>query len=456
MPDVLTARCHEVVRTYRQASSVVEALRGVSASFPASALSAIVGPSGSGKSTLLRILAGIDLADAGEVTVDGERVDRMSASRRRRLRRDRVGYVFQRPSDNLFPHLTIGEHLELSRATSGRRPFDAVEAVGLANRLGHRADQLSGGEQQRAAFALVATTGVRLIVADEPTAQLDDASSSALLEGIAGLVDVGVAVIAATHDPLVRSAADSVVELDHGVLVTGRRSDRPSRARLERSLDLREPAGAAVLSAHGLRKMFHQGGRRIAAVSGASLALHPHELVALTGRSGSGKTTFLNLLSGWEEADGGTIRWADGRTVARRAWRELAVLPQQLGLLDELTVRENVEYPIRLAPDIEVPAEAVVDLLERLGLDLLSHRYPPEVSVGEQQRAALARALVLSPLVVLADEPSGHQDAGWAGAVFDALRRSASDGSACLAATHDALGVGYADRVVHMDDGALA
>jgi putative ABC transport system ATP-binding protein len=248
-----------------------------------------------------------------------------------------------------------------------------------------------------------------------------------------------------------------VVELDHGARVAGERTDRPGRVRpAERTLDLPEPAETAVLSAHGLRKVFHQGGRRIVAVSGASLALHRQELVALTGRSGSGKTTFLNLLSGWEEADGGTIRWADGRTVTRRAWRELAVLPQQLGLLDELTVRENVEYPIRLAPDIEVPGEAVVDLLERLGLDRLSHRYPPEVSLGEQQRTALARALVLSPLVVLADEPSGHQDAGWAGAVFDELRRSAIDGSACLAATHDAVGVRYADRVVHMDDGTFA
>jgi len=119
----------EVVKTYRVASGEVRALRGVSAEFRPGAVSAVVGPSGSGKSTLLRLLAGIDRRTSGHVRVLEVDVDRAGARARRHLRHDRVGYLFQRPSDNLFPHLTLAEHLRLARAGRRADADDAREVV---------------------------------------------------------------------------------------------------------------------------------------------------------------------------------------------------------------------------------------------------------------------------------------------------------------------------------------
>ena len=146
-------------------------------------------------------------------------VDRAGARARRHLRHDRVGYLFQRPSDNLFPHLTLAEHLRLARAGRRADADDAREVVGtlgLEHRLDHRPGELSGGEQQRAAVALALLSGASVILADEPTAQLDRTSGEELMSAVHALAGRGVAFVVATHDPQVRSAADDIVMLDHG------------------------------------------------------------------------------------------------------------------------------------------------------------------------------------------------------------------------------------------------
>lgn len=136
------------------------------------------------------------------------------------------------------------------------------------------------------------------------------------------------------------------------------------------------------------------------------------------------------------------------------AWDALAYLAQRFALLPELTVRENVELPLRLA---HLPGGAPVDsLFERLALAELAERRPDEISIGQQQRAALARALVCSPTVLLADEPTSHQDAASAELVWDALAAAADAGTACLVATHDDEAAPRGDRVWHIADGRVA
>jgi ABC-type lipoprotein export system ATPase subunit len=443
----------DVVKTYRVASGEVRALRGVSGEFRAGAVSAVVGPSGSGKSTLLRLLAGIDRPTSGRVRVLEVDLERAGARTRRRLRHDRVGYLFQRPSDNLFPHLTLADHLRLARA--GRRADEAearevVATLELGHRLGHRPAELSGGEQQRAAVALALLSGASVILADEPTAQLDRTSGVELMAAVHDLAGRGVAFVVATHDPQVRAAADEVVELDHGVRVEGRRTGAGPGVPTSQ---VTETAGEPVLSGDHLTKSYRRGDEVVHAVQDVTLALATQELVTLSGRSGSGKSTLLHMLAGWETADAGSIRYANG--VAPPPWGELAVVPQQLGLLDELTIRENVEYPARLAGVLDDLGDTVDELLDRLGLTRLADRRPQEISVGEQQRTSLARAVVLTPSMLLVDEPTGHQDAGWAAAVLDELRRTVASGSGCLAATHDPLARRFADRELSMADGQL-
>jgi ABC-type lipoprotein export system ATPase subunit len=211
-----------------------------------------------------------------------------------------------------------------------------------------------------------------------------------------------------------------------------------------------------LLEARGLDKTYRRGAERVHAVSGIDLALFPGELVALVGPSGSGKSSLLGVLAGWEPPDAGQLTWAaSGRGAP--GWAELATVPQALGLLDDLSVRENVALPVRLQLGRRRATEGrTEELLGLFGLAELADRSPSETSLGQQQRAAVARALVLTPQLVLADEPSAHQDAAWVHDVFAALRQVVHDrGAACLVATHDPDALRFADRVLHLADGEL-
>lgn len=463
--DAPLARCEALEKTYRTPTGAVYALRGITARFPSLALTAVAGPSGSGKSSLLRILAGMDHPTAGFAEVEGLHIDdRASWRRLRRLRRRSVGYVYQRPSDNFFPHLSIREHLQLA-ATSRRPPAvgidELVDTLRIAGRVEHLPSELSGGEQQRAAFAHVIASGARLVVADEPTAQLDTRSAHGVIAAIQRLVGSGITFVLATHDGAVVRAAHELIELDHGLLrgksrpdlrlAAGRRSDTRRRTDGDRG------RGAPVLEARGVSKAFRRGNEVVHAVRDVSLTVSGAELVGLIGRSGSGKTTLLNVVAGWEQPDVGSIL-ISGRPIEGTlpSWREVAVVPQQLGLMDELSIRENLEYPARLTGLLDELHPQIDRLIDSLGLTSLQSRYPRETSVGEQQRAALARALVLTPHVLVADEPSGHQDLGWTTRVFQALRRGTDDGTACIAATHDQSVARLLDRVLAITDGRLA
>jgi ABC-type lipoprotein export system ATPase subunit len=209
-----------------------------------------------------------------------------------------------------------------------------------------------------------------------------------------------------------------------------------------------------TLEALGLRRSFRRGPELVQAVERADLVLESGEVVALVGPSGSGKSTLLSLLAGWDLPEAGEIRWAGARVRPEQlSWRELAMVPQALGLTEELTVLENIELPIRLGDG--APHVSIQPLLDDLGIAELAGRVPSEISIGEQQRVAVARAVLLSPRVLLADEPTGHQDAEMAERVMTQLRAAAAEGTACLVATHSPEAVGFADRVMGIRDGRV-
>ncbi|HEX5493631.1 MAG TPA: ATP-binding cassette domain-containing protein, partial [Mycobacteriales bacterium] len=174
---------------------------------------------------------------------------------------------------------------------------------------------------------------------------------------------------------------------------------------------------------------------------------------------GSGKSTLLNVLCGWEHVDSGTLSWADelgGRAPETFSWSELALVPQALGLLDDLTVRENVLMPARLTGQLRAQSGRADALMASVGIDHLAGRYPKQTSLGEQQRCAVVRALLLTPKLLLADEPTAHQDAHWTEVIFGAMRGLVEAGSVCLVATHNPETWDYADRILSMHDGELA
>jgi putative ABC transport system ATP-binding protein len=288
-----------------------------------------------------------------------------------------------------------------------------------------------------------------------------------------------VTFVVATHDHDVITRSSATLRLEHGAVsratatwgtkVGPATRDRgPGRGASGAQPRPTIPGGTktvtsfaprtVVLEVERVSKSYRRGPELVRAVRDASFTVAEGELVGLSGRSGSGKTTLLNVVAGWERADSGTVRLA-GREVRVRtspSWSELAVVPQRLGLIDELTIRENIEYPARLTSSLEEVQPLIDELIERLGLRELQHRYPSETSIGEQQRAAMARALVLSPGLVVADEPTGHQDRGWSNGVIAVLRRSVSSGSACLTATHSEELLRYLDRAFLMSDGRIA
>ncbi len=219
----VAASCTDVVKIYWTATGEVNALKGVDAVFPAATVTAVVGPSGSGKSSLLRIMAGLDRPTAGQVRVGNESLAGLRPGRLRRIRRRLMGYVYQRPADNLIPYLTVEDHLKLAarlRGASGAGGAELLELLGLGPRRRHLPRQLSGGEQQRVAFAQAVVGAPAVVVADEPTAELDSATGRALLEALGGLAERGTAFVVATHDAAAVSVATRVYHLRHGALET--------------------------------------------------------------------------------------------------------------------------------------------------------------------------------------------------------------------------------------------
>jgi putative ABC transport system ATP-binding protein len=214
-----------------------------------------------------------------------------------------------------------------------------------------------------------------------------------------------------------------------------------------------------VLEARGLTKTFTHGLEPVHALRDASFALAAEETVALVGPSGSGKTTLLMTLLGWDLPDGGDVVW-EGRTLPHLGgldWGEVALVGQRLGLVTELTIEDNVELPLMIAG---VPAgestDRVDEALESLDLGEIASHYPGEASLGEQQRTAIARALIRRPRLLLADEPTSHQDAQRRRLVLARLSEHKERGGCCLIATHDPDTLAFCDRVLQIGSGSLA
>ena len=212
-----------VSKVYGAGQQAVVALNAVTTGFPAGSFTAIMGPSGSGKSTLLHCAAGLDRPTDGKVFVAGTELGALKERALTRLRRERIGFIFQ--SFNLMPSLTAADNVALPMRLAGRRPSRsqikaALTAVGVADRARHRPSELSGGQQQRVAIARALVTRPAVIFADEPTGALDNATSREVLGLLRTAVDRhGQTVVMVSHDPLAASYADRVVFLADGQIV---------------------------------------------------------------------------------------------------------------------------------------------------------------------------------------------------------------------------------------------
>jgi len=227
---VVTAE--DVARRYGEGETAVDALRGVSLAVQPGELVAVMGPSGSGKSTLMHILAALDVPTSGRVTIAGQDVGSLPDSKVTLLRRRYIGFVFQ--FFNLLPMLTAEENVVLPLSIAGKKPDkefldELLERVGLADRRSHRPAELSGGQQQRVAIARALVSKPTVVLADEPTGNLDSATGAEILELLrSATADYGQTTVMVTHDAAAAAIADRILFLADGKIVNERTRSEPS------------------------------------------------------------------------------------------------------------------------------------------------------------------------------------------------------------------------------------
>jgi ABC-type lipoprotein export system ATPase subunit len=494
----------DLFRVYPSRDGGVAALQGLTLTVHRGELCVVLGPSGSGKSTLLRIVAGFDRPSAGSVRVAGVDVPALRGGQAARFRSRALGYADQHYWRALAGELTarelVGVQLGLGgepRARREARADELLERVGLASRSDAHPRELSGGEQQRVALCAALAARPELLIADEPTGELDAASAREVLDLIAELVrEAGSTALLVSHDPASAERADRVVHVrdgrvsderasagsGDGAIVVGRggwlrvpeellRSagiERLASAEVRgRAVVLHPPEAAPVEPTRAPRAPCDQAAREpvragtpqppvveargVTKRFGAATPLDrldasflPGRLTVVTGPSGSGKTTLLHLLAGLDLPDEGEV-FVDGISVGTldRAGRaelrrtRLAFVGQTLGLVPFLGARENVELALELRG---LERDGVEEALAAVELEEHADRPVAELSAGQRERAALARAVAVRPRVIVADEPTARLDGANVLAVGMLLAEIArTSGATVICATHDPL-----------------
>ena len=499
MTPAIEAR--DLFRVYATREGSAAALQGLSLEIAEGEIVVVFGPSGSGKTTLLRIVGALDAPSAGVVRVHGVDLRRLRGRARDRFRADVIGYVDQHYSRLLAPELTARQIVELPLALRGdgpaarrRRAGELFERVGLADRADARPSELSGGEQQRVALCAALVRSPRLILADEPTGELDAATAQGVYTLIRDLSrEQRSAALIVSHDIGSATIADRMIQVRDGrvsaegppgeetlvVAPTGwvrlpedllERSGIGSRARpsLAGSTISLTSAGAPARASEAplprdrlprsrsspaaeLRRV----GRRFAtgaAVTGLSAEFPTGRITAITGPSGSGKTTVLHLLAGLDLPTEGQVialghRVSELSRAERAAIRRssVAVITQDPPLVPFLSARENVEVGLQ----VRTANGDAIAALESVGLGELAEQRVDRLSMGERQRVAIARALVAAPALLLADEPSARLDEANAVAVGDLFARIVDESETTVVfSTHDPVLLEVADEVV--------
>ena len=504
----------DVFCIHRTSEGDAAALQGTNLELARGEVLCVLGPSGAGKSTLLRVVAGIQQPSAGVVRVLGRDIGRMPARSRSRLRHELVGFLGQHTATALSPDLRIRDAVGLPVALRGgpgrerrRRADELLGAAGLADRADAFGEELSGGERQRAALCAALAHRPALLLADEPTGELDDASAEAVRALIVQLARTdGTSVILVTHDLATAEVADRIVRIRDGRIVGERTDGQESlvinggwlqlprdllsqagigrRARVQPAADgvivtpaasdsvpaaptagralpqPREGRAPVHVEVCSVVRTFGRGPARRHVLGGLTHDFAPGQMTVITGRSGAGKTTLLELIAGLDRPSSGQIL-LDGQPLGELSSEQLASLRRQrIGYLSQeaapigfLSAQENVVLSLRIRGwDADAAALRAAEAQSRAGLDGRARQRVRRLSAGEAQRLALARALAAASGLLIVDEPTSSQDESNARDIAALLAAAAhQEGQTVICASHDPAVIGQADQVITLD-----
>ena len=514
----------DVFSVHRTNEGDAAALQGATLTVRAGESVCVLGPSGAGKTTLLRVIAGLQTPSAGAVRVLGRDIGRAPPRARARIRHESLGLMGQHSGSTLSPDLPLRDGVALPLALRGagrtarrRRADELLGAAGLTDRARELPGALSGGERQRAALCVAIAHRPALLLADEPTGDLDAANGEAVLSLIAHLARAeGATVIVVSHDPAAATAADRSVRMldgriveelgaapDHGGIVVGRSGwlSLPPALLREAGIDdraqvriadggllvsaapgsrgAREPSTAASNGARPaswrpaswrpatvelravVRTRGHGRSRR-SVLDGLTECLLAGQMHAVAGASGSGKTTLLRLVAGLERPDSGAslldahdLLSDDAEALAALRRERIGYLGQEPAPIGFLSAEENVVLALRSRGWDEDEARAqATRVLARVGLTERARQRAGRLSAGEAQRLALARALASARGLLIVDEPTSRLDEANATMTAELLHTAArEDRQTVLCATHDERLLALADNVVDLTNG---
>ncbi len=504
-----------VVKTYPSPDGDFVALDGIDLQVFEGEFLGLSGKSGAGKTTLLNMISAVSELTAGRVlfTTPAQAsqsgllhplsIHDMSLDEQAAWRGRNIGIVYQ--SFELMPSLNLVENVMLPQDFSGdyrpvpsmERALELLELVEIAEHAYKIPAHISGGQKQRVAIARALVNDPVLIIADEPTGNLDSVTADTILSVFERLVSQGKTVIMVTHDESLSNRFSRHLHITDGRLQSEDRRLPPGTSLLKENQPVRFPSemvepsvkpsrkvrihqnsattwsgGQGELESerppaihlHHLSKTYENAAGKFTALKQIDLQFDYGQFVSIVGKSGCGKSTLLNMITGIDHPSSGKVL-VGGKDIytmsesQRSAWRgrNMGVVFQFFQLLPTLTLLENTMLPMdytQMYSFRERPERAMA-LLEMVGLEAHAHKLPANLSNGQQQSAAIARALATDPPIILADEPTGNLDSRSAEVVLSLFENLAASGKTILIVTHDPSLTRRTDRTVILSDGEV-
>jgi ABC-type lipoprotein export system ATPase subunit len=499
-PQNIIIQMQDVVKTYNTGEVPFVVLKNVNLDIRQGEFLGITGKSGAGKTTLLNMISGVSELTSGnilfhwvgnEVSSPSIPIHSLNEDQLARWRGENLGIIYQ--SFELMPTLSLVENVMLppdflgfyQPVVSKKKALELLELLEIADHAYKIPAHISGGQKQRVAIARALVNDPHLIIADEPTGNLDSVTAETIFQIFEKLVAQGKTIVMVTHDESFASRFSRRLQIADGVVTdpsqngNGQASGKETPINLDRERaahHLSKPRIEGAVSPkeyhdqkpaivlRDVQKVYENAAGKFVALKSINLQLNYGQFISIVGKSGCGKSTLLNMITGIDHPTAGDVIIGDEHiykmSESKRAlWRgkNMGVVFQFFQLLPTLTLLENTMLPMdycNLYPFAERPDRAM-ELLRMVGLEDQAHKLPTAVSSGHQQSAAIARALATDPSIILADEPTGNLDSLAADNVLTLFEDLAKQGKTVLIVTHDPSITQRTDQTIILSDGEI-